>query len=97
MKYTRYLLRGNYFQYQHFSPGNVIIKAVYESFIMVLSCYIVSFCCLLIPVTITTDLLRNLYCIEIKFSRRMRQNAFVRSMHVKRIYIAVNRAAGILF
>ena len=95
MKYTQYLLKGDYFKYQLYSPDQSFLKTLYHGIILLISCYLFSFCFLLLPVTLMTDFGRTLYCIELKIVRRSPMMNFMKKIPVRKLYYTAYRITGI--
>ena len=72
MKYTQNLIKGNYFEYQQYKPVNKLIKVPYVAFMSFGSVCFLGLCFSMLPITITFDVIRKVYCIEIKIRRRIR-------------------------
>lgn len=97
MKYTSYLIKGNHLQCEQFTPKNKIGMKLWVIVVISFSICMLMFCLLLLPLTVSTDWARSIYCYELKIKRKISRIDFRGYFREFRLTGVLNRAAGIFF
>ncbi len=77
MKYTRYLINGNYSLFDQYQPQNSFVSSIVAILDIIRSFYLLSFCMFLMPFAIILDIGRLFRLLELKISRKFKQYSLV--------------------